>query len=33
MDAASAVAAIMGDYATVEQWQTEIYLDLHRTPS
>ena len=32
MDAASAVTTIMGDYASVEQWQTEIYLDLHRNP-
>ena len=33
MDASSAVTTIMGDYASVEQWQTEIYLDLHRNPS
>lgn len=32
MDASSAVTTIMGDYASVEQWQTEIYLDLHRNP-
>ena len=32
MDAASTVATIMGDYTSVEQWQTEIYLDLHRNP-
>ncbi|WP_338141611.1 M20/M25/M40 family metallo-hydrolase [Corynebacterium propinquum] len=31
-DAGRAVSTIMRDYATVEQWQTDIYLDLHRNP-